>query len=79
MRAQLAWVAVAWASAVVGVSLAVTSGDWGVAAYAVANAISAAGWLIATRQWQLWRAMAERLGRVVEECGVILRWDEPPD
>lgn len=71
LRRALVSCAVAWASTVVGVVLAVLTQQWLVAVYALLCAVAGMGWLLAVRQWILWRAIAQGMATVL--------MDEPPD
>ncbi len=57
-----AWIccAVSWLATCVGLVIAIVREDWLVGVYAGIAAVSGAGWLLAVRQWMLWRDLAEQ-------------------
>lgn len=59
VRGVVGWVLFTWLTAVVGVVLSVTAGNWVAAGYAVNSAVCAAGWWQAASRWAEWRATAE--------------------
>lgn len=75
------WVLVSWAAAVFGTVAAVTTGNWTAGIYAWANAVSAAGWAIASRQADLWRGVSEGLIDVADRAArrPPRQWDERDD
>lgn len=58
LRPAIICCGIAWASAVVGCVLGILTGQWLASVWALQVAIVAMGWLLATRQWHQWRALA---------------------
>lgn len=52
------WCIITWLSAVIGVALAVTAGNWVAFLYALNSAFLAAGWWLACQRWAEYKALA---------------------
>jgi len=54
----ISWCVITWISAVIGVVLAITAGNWVAFLYALNTAFLAAGWWLACQRWAEWKALA---------------------